>query len=45
MGTYYINRLINKGPAGAAEEASHGQPNRPLAAAEDAAREAIIGVQ
>ncbi|MCU0953898.1 MAG: cytochrome ubiquinol oxidase subunit I [Hyphomicrobium sp.] len=45
MGTYYINRLINKGPAGAAEEASHGQPNRPLSAAEDAAREAIIGVQ
>jgi cytochrome d ubiquinol oxidase subunit I len=45
MGTYYINRLINKGPAGAAEEPSHGQPTRPLSAAEDAAREAIIGAQ
>ncbi len=43
MGTYYINRLINKGPSGAAEEPPHGQPTRPLSAAEDATREAIIG--
>jgi cytochrome d ubiquinol oxidase subunit I len=43
MGTYYINRLINKGPAGAAEKPPHGQPTRPLSAAEDATREAIIG--
>ena len=45
MGTYYINRLINKGPSGAAEEPPHGQPTRPLSAAEDATREAIIGAR
>jgi cytochrome d ubiquinol oxidase subunit I len=43
MGIYYINRLIDKGPKGAAERPSTGQPSRPLSAAEDAAREAIIG--
>jgi cytochrome d ubiquinol oxidase subunit I len=43
MGVYYINRLINKGPAGAAKDPPRGQPTRPLSAAEDAAREAIIG--
>jgi cytochrome d ubiquinol oxidase subunit I len=45
MGVYYINRLIDKGPAGAAKDAPRGQPTRPLSAAEDATREAIIGAQ
>jgi cytochrome d ubiquinol oxidase subunit I len=41
MGIYYINRLIEKGPMGAAAAAPHGVPSRPLSAAEEAAREAI----
>jgi cytochrome d ubiquinol oxidase subunit I len=40
MGIYYINRLIEKGPAGAAAAPTDGLPNRPLSAASDAAREA-----
>ncbi|MDX2308307.1 MAG: cytochrome ubiquinol oxidase subunit I [Hyphomicrobium sp.] len=43
MGIYYINRLIEKGPKGAAELPSMGVPSRPLSAAEDAARDAIRG--
>lgn len=43
MGIYYINKLIEKGPAGAAEQPSTGVPSRPLSAAEDATREAIAG--
>jgi cytochrome d ubiquinol oxidase subunit I len=43
MGVYYINRLIDKGPKGAAEKPPIGQPSRPLSAAEEATREAIIG--
>jgi cytochrome bd ubiquinol oxidase subunit I len=41
MGVYYINRLIEKGPAGAAEKPSKGLPSRPLSAVEEAAREAL----
>jgi cytochrome d ubiquinol oxidase subunit I len=41
MGIYYINRLIEKGPVGAAVEPSGGVPSRPLSAAEEAAHEAI----
>jgi cytochrome d ubiquinol oxidase subunit I len=41
MGIYYIYRRIAFGPEGRALEASEGLPNRPLMAAEDAAREAI----
>src|SRR5947209_3587077 len=42
MGLYYINRLIVRGPQGRAVEASsHDTPNRPLAAAHDAGREAM----
>lgn len=41
MGIYYINRLIEKGPAGAATKTSDGVPNRPLSAARDATHEAI----
>jgi cytochrome d ubiquinol oxidase subunit I len=41
MGIYYINRLIEYGPKGTAAEPSEGMPNRPLAAAEQAAHEAI----
>ncbi len=40
MGVYYINRLIHAGPKGEATEPSEGLPNRPLSAAEEAAREA-----
>jgi cytochrome d ubiquinol oxidase subunit I len=40
MGVYYINRLIAKGPQGAATAISAGVPNRPLSAAEEATREA-----
>ncbi len=43
MGIYYINRLIDKGPTGAAKRTPAGQPSRPLSAAEEAAREAIVG--
>ena len=42
MGIYYINKLIDKGPAGAAEAVPSGTPSRPLSAAEEAAREAIV---
>jgi cytochrome d ubiquinol oxidase subunit I len=42
MGIYYINRLIHMGPTGPSIQApEHGLPNRPLSAAEDAAREAL----
>jgi cytochrome d ubiquinol oxidase subunit I len=42
MGLYYINRLIVRGPQGRAVEAStQDTPNRPLAAAHDAGREAM----
>ena len=41
MGIYYINRLIEYGPKGAAAEPPDGVPSRPLGAAEDAAHEAI----
>lgn len=40
MGIYYINRLIHAGPKGVATAAPQGLPNRPLSAAEEAAREA-----
>lgn len=40
MGLYYINRLITKGPQGAATAIPAGVPNRPLSAAEEATREA-----
>ena len=40
MGIFYINRLINRGPMGEAIEAAAGLPNRPMSAAEEAAREA-----
>ena len=43
MGIYYINRLIEKGPAGAAVKPSDGVPSRPLSAAEEATHEAIEG--
>ena len=45
MGIYYINRLIEKGPAGAAVQPSEGLPSRPLSAAEEAAHEAIEGTK
>lgn len=41
MGIYYINRLINYGPQGAATETPEGVPSRPLQAAEPAAHDAI----
>ncbi len=40
MGIYYINRLIHAGPKGLVTAAPEGLPNRPLSAAEEAAREA-----
>ena len=43
MGIYYINRLIEKGPTGAADRAEGGVPSRPLSAAEEAAHEAMRG--
>jgi cytochrome d ubiquinol oxidase subunit I len=43
MGIYYINRLIEYGPKGAAAEPSDGMPSRPLTAAEPAAHDAIEG--
>ncbi|BCJ90185.1 cytochrome ubiquinol oxidase subunit I [Terrihabitans soli] len=39
-GVYYINRLIAKGPKGSLAAAPAGLPNRPISAAEPAAREA-----
>ncbi|MEQ1577254.1 MAG: cytochrome ubiquinol oxidase subunit I [Hyphomicrobium sp.] len=41
MGIYYINKLIDKGPSGAAIVPAGRVPTRPLSAAEDAAREAV----
>lgn len=41
MGIYYINRLIEYGPKGAAAATPEGVPSRPLAAAEEAAHVAI----
>ena len=41
MGIYYINKLIEKGPSGAAITSAGSVPTRPLSAAEDAAREAV----
>ena len=43
MGIYYINRLIEYGPKGAAAETPEGLPSRPLTAAEPAAHDAIEG--
>jgi cytochrome d ubiquinol oxidase subunit I len=45
MGIYYINRLIEKGPAGAAAKPEEGVPSRPLSAATEAAHEAIEGAK
>jgi len=41
MGIYYINRLIEHGPKGAAAEKPEALPSRPLSAAGEAAHEAI----
>jgi len=41
MGIYYINRLIEYGPKGAAAAEPEGMPSRPLSAAEDAANVAM----
>ncbi len=41
MGIYYINKLIDKGPSGAAVAPERGVPTRPLSAADGAAREAV----
>ncbi len=41
FGIYYINRLVAAGPQGAATEPPHDVGRRPLAAAQDAGREAI----
>ncbi|OYX14532.1 MAG: cytochrome ubiquinol oxidase subunit I [Rhizobiales bacterium 32-66-8] len=42
MGAYYINRLIAKGPSGAAlDTPPRERPSRPIAAAHEAGREAI----
>ena len=41
MGILYINKLIDKGPTGAAIVPKSVLPSRPLSAAEDAAREAM----
>jgi cytochrome d ubiquinol oxidase subunit I len=43
MGIYYINRLIEYGPKGAAAETPEGVPSRPLTAAEPAAHDAMEG--
>ncbi len=43
MGIYYINRLIEYGPKGAAAAPPDGLPSRPLTAAEPAAHDAIEG--
>jgi cytochrome d ubiquinol oxidase subunit I len=44
-GIYFINRLIEKGPVGAAITPEEGVPSRPLAAAAEAAHEAIGGAK
>ena len=43
MGIYYINRLIEKGPSGAAvkPEPENAVPSRPLSAATEAVEQAI----
>ena len=44
MGLFYINRLIEKGPAGAEADPSADEgaaPSRPISAASSATREAI----
>jgi cytochrome bd ubiquinol oxidase subunit I len=42
MGIYYINRLINKGPQGAAAEPPHSvMPQRPLSTALEAGRDVL----
>ncbi|MCH9765003.1 MAG: cytochrome ubiquinol oxidase subunit I [Alphaproteobacteria bacterium] len=41
MGIYYINRLIEKGPLGAATDIDAGLPSRPLSAATKATHDAI----
>ena len=41
IGVYYINRLINHGPEGAAAETPEALPSRPLSAAGKAAHEAM----
>jgi cytochrome d ubiquinol oxidase subunit I len=41
MGIYYINRLIEHGPKGAAAETPEALPSRPLSAAGEAAQEAM----
>lgn len=43
MGIYYINRLIAQGPKGRALEETQGLPSRPIAAAGDAAGDAMAG--
>ncbi len=45
MGIYYINRLIEKGPMGAAAKPEEGMPSRPLSAATEATHEAIEGAK
>ncbi|MGQ0671734.1 MAG: cytochrome ubiquinol oxidase subunit I [Hyphomicrobium sp.] len=46
MGVLYINKLIDKGPTGAAIEPERGpRPASPLSAAEDATREAMKGAR
>ena len=42
-GIYFINRLIERGPAGRAVEDAAGLPNRPITGATDAGREAFEG--
>jgi cytochrome bd ubiquinol oxidase subunit I len=41
VGTYYINRLINKGPSTTRPEGEGALPSRPLSAATDSTRNAI----
>ncbi len=43
MGIYYMNRLINRGPQGRAIEESKEFSASPIAAAQDAGREALGG--
>ncbi len=45
MGIYYINRLIEKGPAGEAVKGEEGVPSRPMSAATEAAHEATEGAR
>jgi cytochrome bd ubiquinol oxidase subunit I len=43
FGMWFINRLIERGPQGAAVEPEPGLPNRPLSGANEAGREAMRG--